>query len=216
MIKVYGDVMLDKWVTGFSDRISPEAPVPILNEKTNSSSAGGAANLAANIANLEIQVSLCGAIGLDKNGEELKNILDEQKNLKTLLATDATHTTTKTRFVGQGGQHLMRLDNDHQYNSNQALAKLLNNLDKDDIVVISDYNKGAINELTVPTLLNVTKQIFVDPKQDPDYYRGAYLVKPNLKEFNSWFGEFTLQKAFDAIKKYNWTWLLVTCGPEGL
>jgi D-beta-D-heptose 7-phosphate kinase/D-beta-D-heptose 1-phosphate adenosyltransferase len=216
MIKVYGDVMLDKWVTGFSDRISPEAPVPILNEVSNNFSAGGAANLAENIANLNIEVELYGAIGNDQNGQYLKSILSKQTTLTVNFLNDATHTTIKTRFVGQGGQHLMRLDNDHRYCSNQLIELFLKNLTTNDLVVISDYNKGSVNLSTVKNILSVTKNIYVDPKQDPSYYHGAYLVKPNLKEFNSWFGGFTLEKAFEAVKKFNWSWLLVTCGSEGI
>ena len=109
MIKVYGDIMLDRWVLGNASRVSPEAPVPVLLEQNQKYSIGGAGNLALNIKSICKDVELFGNVGQDKEGFKLLELLGKTK-LSTNISSDHDITTTKTRLVGQQGQHIVRWD----------------------------------------------------------------------------------------------------------
>lgn len=214
MIKVIGDIMLDRWVIGSADRISPEAPVPVLKMTDKKFTVGGAGNLAINLHNLKIDVELYSECANDYSGTILKSILTERQLIKN-IGSSATQTTTKTRMVSKTFQHLMRLDNE-TIEPNTAGKRLLDTVLPDDIVVVSDYNKGTINKQIMSQLLDRHAKIFVDPKQSPELYRGAYLVKPNLKEYENWFGPYKKETALLKMKEYNWDWLVVTAGEEGV
>jgi rfaE bifunctional protein kinase chain/domain len=164
MIRVYGDIMLDKWVHGNADRISPEAPVLVLLEQNVTYSPGGAANLAASLHNLGNSIELYGTCAEDDNGNILQGLLTF---CKTTL--DLTHsvTTTKTRLVGQGGQHIVRWDKEKLYTGPEILHRLKENITETDTIVVSDYGKGTIRENTVNLILNQCKRVLVDPKQSP-------------------------------------------------
>ena len=211
MIKVIGDIMLDRWILGSADRMSPEAPVPVLKEETQQYSVGGAGNLALNLANLNVDISLHGAVGSDKEGYKVIELLKGCNTLTSNVSFDSEITTTKTRLVGQGGQHILRWDREKHYNGQ---AQHLLNYDKDDIVVVSDYNKGIINFELMSRLKDV--KVFVDPKQMPQMYKDAFLVKPNMSEYTDWFGEFDINKAQKNLIQFNWTWLVVTDGANGV
>ena len=213
MIRVYGDIMLDKWVHGNADRISPEAPVPVLLEQAVTYSPGGAANLAASLTNLGNDIELYSACANDDNGKILQELLTFGK-----VTLDLTHsvTTTKTRLVGQGGQHILRWDKEQLYTGPEILHRLKENMTDTDTIVVSDYGKGTIRENTVNLILNQCKHVLVDPKQSPHLYAGAYLIKPNLKEYQSWGGELTVDSATALMSKYNWQWLVVTAGGDGM
>ena len=215
MIKVIGDVILDRWISGTVERISQEAPVPILLEHNEKYSLGGAANVAANLSNLGADVELYGVASYDAEGYELRNLLDNHK-IKNKLQSHPNQTTVKTRLVGPNGQHLLRWDKEKNYTSNECVDSLINTLSEDDIVVVSDYNKGIIQEDTVKRILKKTNKIFVDPLQNPEYYSGAYLVKPNMKEYKNWNGTFHPESAVSFMKNYGWTWLVVTDGGNGI
>lgn len=211
MIKVIGDIMLDRWILGTADRMSPEAPVPVLKESYQTFSVGGAGNLAFNLANLSVHVGLHGAVGSDKEGYKIIELLKDCKTLTSNVSFDNSITTTKTRLVGQGGQHILRWDREELYTGNieQSLV-----VDNDDVVVISDYNKGVITQELMSSLQQ--NKIFVDPKQSPDLYKDCFLVKPNMKEYTEWFGHFNYDTARKKLKEYGWTWLVVTDGAEGV
>ena len=211
MIKVIGDIMLDRWILGTADRMSPEAPVPVLKESYQTFSIGGAGNLAFNLANLSVHVGLHGAVGSDKEGYKIIELLKDCKTLTSNVSFDNSITTTKTRLVGQGGQHILRWDREELYTGNieQSLV-----VDNDDVVVISDYNKGVITQELMSSLQQ--NKIFVDPKQSPDLYKDCFLVKPNMKEYTEWFGHFNYDTARKKLKEYGWTWLVVTDGAEGV
>ena len=215
MIKVYGDIMLDRWILGNAGRISPEAPVPVLLEKDQKYSIGGAANMALNLQSLNNEVSMFGCIGQDEEGVQLRKMLQET-GLYLQIADDQTVTTTKTRLVGQGGQHICRWDKEEKYKGKDAFENLLHSVISNDFVVISDYNKGTVNENTVKELVKRNCTVFVDPKQSPEIYKDAFLVKPNMSEYEAWFGEFNLYSAKQAMKKFGWTWLVVTDGKRGM
>ena len=157
MIKVYGDIMLDRWILGNAGRISPEAPVPVLLEKDQKYSIGGAANMALNLQSLNGEVSMFGCVGQDDEGLQLRKMLEET-DLHLQISNDQKITTTKTRLVGQGGQHIIRWDREEKYKGKGAFDNLLHSVISNDFVVISDYNKGTVNENTVKELVKETAQ----------------------------------------------------------
>ena len=216
MIKVYGDIMLDRWILGHASRISPEAPVPILLEDEQKYSIGGAGNLALNIKSINGDTELYGCVGRDKEGFKLLKLLGST-NLTTNVASDQTATTTtKTRIVGQQGQHIVRWDKEKFYDGSDALERLLSSLEITDIVCISDYNKGTVREDTVNKILDKNNRVLVDPKQHFKCYHGALLVKPNMKEYNKWNGTFSHETALQFMRQNDWRWLVVTDGKDGM
>jgi len=215
MIKVYGDIMLDRWIYGVSDRISPEAPVPILREVDQNFSIGGAGNLALNIQSINNRVALYGSIGRDKEGYKLIEMIGDT-NLEPRIANDQLTTTTKTRLVGQNGQHIMRWDREDYYLGEDAQKRLINDIVTNSIVCISDYNKGTVTADTIRQLVKRQCKVLVDPKQLPEVYKGVFLVKPNMKEYTEWFGDFDYNTARKKLKQFGWTWLVVTDGANGI
>jgi len=215
MVKVYGDIMLDSWIIGKASRISPEAPVPVLKEIERKNSIGGAANLALNLSNIVDNVSLFGAVGMDDEGFDVLKILETTNNIDCSIQSDSEITTTKTRLVGQHGQHIMRWDREKKYKG-KAQARFLESANEEDIVCLSDYNKGTIGAHLVEKLNNKKCKVLVDPKQGPEVYKGAFLVKPNMKEYRAWFGKFKKEVALVKLKEYGWKYLVVTDGANGI
>lgn len=214
MIKIYGDIMLDRWVYGSCDRVSPEAPVIVMKEDNYSYSIGGAGNLATNLCSINGKVELYSCVAGDKEGYKLLDLLKDTA-IDNHISVDAKMTTTKTRFIGQGGQQVLRWDRERLYQSDNVIGKLLDNIKKDDIICISDYAKGTVKANTVQQLFRKCK-VLVDPKQHEYFYDGAYLVKPNMKEYKNWFGEFDEIDATNIMRKHNWQWLVVTDGANGM
>ena len=207
--------MLDSWIIGKASRISPEAPVPVLKEIERKNSIGGAANLALNLSNIVDNVSLFGAVGMDDEGFDVLKILETTNNIDCSIQSDAEITTTKTRLVGQRGQHIMRWDKEKKYKG-KAQARFLESVNEEDIVCLSDYNKGTIGTHLVEKLNNKKCKVLVDPKQGPEVYKGAFLVKPNMKEYRAWFGKFKKEVALVKLKEYGWKYLVVTDGANGI
>lgn len=216
MIKVYGDIMLDRWIIGNASRISPEAPVPVLKEDSQEIAPGGAGNLALNIASLNGNIGVFGSIASDKEGYSIIDCFKNYEKIDFQASLDSTMTTTKNRLVGQGGQHIMRWDREEKYKGVEALHRLLNNLSSDDLVCVSDYAKGTVRNNTIEKILKRNCKVLVDPKQGPEVYRNAFLVKPNMKEYTEWFGEFRKEIALVKLKEYGWKYLVVTDGANGL
>ncbi len=215
MIKVYGDVMLDRWIIGEANRMSPEAPVPVLLEDHQEYSIGGAGNLALNIKSLGSDVTLVSVTGKDKEGYKLLELLQET-DMECTLGGDLETTTTKTRLVAKGGQHIVRWDREIQYTGTHSVDRLNATLKSSDIVCISDYAKGTVKRDTVANLLEKEVKVLVDPKQDANFYYGAYLVKPNMAEYEAWFGKWDKDTALREMQRLNWTWLVVTDGANGM
>ena len=215
MIKIIGDVMLDSWIEGDCDRVSPEAPVIVLKEKTKDFNVGGAGNLALNLSNLGTDTWLYGAVGKDIAGHKIIEIL-LQNNISSRVCQDAEITTIKTRMVGQNGQHLLRVDKESLYTKSTVEDQLLKDLEQTDVILVSDYDKGVIQKDTVQKILTKCKNVYVDPKQGFSKYIGAFLVKPNMKEYEAWFGKFNISIAQDRCKSNLWTWLIVTDGANGI
>lgn len=214
MIKLFGDLILDKWIYGVNNKISPESASLVLLEKKTEFSLGGAANLALSFKNLNLSFKLFGTVGNDNASKILINLLKKNK-INYLIKKTNEVTTVKTRMIGNFNQQIMRLDSE-SINQDFLIDKMITKIKSNDVVVISDYNKGFIKNNSIKKILKKTKLVFVDPKQKPDIYKGVYLVKPNMKEYENWNGQFTLKSAFKFLKKYNWKWLLVTDGSKGM
>jgi len=191
-VLIIGDVMVDSYIWGAVDRISPEAPVPIVNVIKRDFRLGGAANVALNIHSLGAKPVLCALIGEDENGKKLLQRLQE-KNLSAegIVASPYRPTTVKTRLIASH-QHVVRVDDesDKVVNSEEE-ALILNRIEKllpqCDVVIFEDYDKGVLNASIIEkTVALATKQnipTVVDPKKRNFLqYKGVTLFKPNLKE----------------------------------
>lgn len=192
-VLVFGDVMLDEYVTGAVSRVSPEAPIPVLLRGEQHVTPGGAANVAANIGALGGTAVLVGLIGEDAAGDELERTLATmpQGVVSRLLRDSGHRTTVKTRFMA-GGQHLLRVDGERSAAISGTLEPRLVSaaiaaLGEVDAVIVSDYGKGVVGRETFAALAAAArkagKPVIVDPKQaDFSFYRGARYLSPNLKE----------------------------------
>lgn len=214
MIKLFGDIMLDKWIYGVNHRISPEAASLILLEKKKTFSLGGAANLALSLSYLNLRIKLFSVSGKDNESKILINLL-KKNSVNFFIKKIKNCTTTKTRMIGNFGQQIMRLDKE-EFSEDKSINQMIKKINFKDIVVISDYGKGFIKDDSIKRILKKTKLVFVDPKQKPEIYRGAYLVKPNMKEYECWNGKFSIKSAINFLKKYDWKWLLITDGSNGI
>lgn len=193
-VLVIGDVMLDRYFTGDTERISPEAPVPVVRVASTEDRAGGAANVARNIAYLDGRVGLLGIIGEDQEGEVLKEILVREHIQSELLASASVRTIAKMRIISRH-QQVVRLDMEEHFPQSQAeaLAARSEQLMGDyHTIIISDYNKGSLQQVgrIIAAARQVGKRVLVDPKQkDFAVYRGATVITPNLAEFRAAGGD---------------------------
>lgn len=194
-ILVIGDLILDEYIWGSVDRISPEAPVPVVWANKRTYVPGGAANVANNIRSLDAKVCLVGVMGKDDNRDILLAQLRKRKiSAKGIFTEAKRHTTVKTRIVA-GHQQVVRVDWEHT----DALTKELNqkiirfmrsSLDDFDAVIIEDYGKGVINIDLLEELIQLAhahkKIITVDPKEEHfQYYHGVTSITPNRKELEN-------------------------------
>jgi len=191
-VLIVGDIMLDRYWWGNVSRISPEAPVPVVTLDKTSLLAGGAANVAANVAGLGAKPYLIGVIGEDEEATMFTEVL-RQANISSsfLVQLKNRRTTVKTRIVAHN-QHVVRIDqeNTHILSKEEeriVLKKIETIIDEVDIVIISDYAKGLITENLAKRLITKVvsqkKKILVDPKgKNYKKYKGATLLTPNQKE----------------------------------
>ena len=224
-VLVVGDVMLDKYLKGKTERLSPESPVPVLLPLGEESRLGGAANVALNVSSLGSKVKLLGVVGKDLSGKEIKDLLKEKKISNSLVKSNLS-SITKQRILA-GNQQLLRIDREDKF-SNVDWIKTKENFKKEihkfSSIVISDYGKGTLfNVQELISLSNKKKvPVIVDPKgNDFLKYKGAYIITPNLKEFSKAVGGFNSEaelekKAKLLIKKLSLSALLITRGPEGM
>jgi len=224
-ITVIGDVMLDHYIFGNVDRISPEAPVPILHVKYEKFYLGGAANVAKNLKDLGVNVSLIGCIGKDDSADILKKLCNET-NINTVLIETNNITTKKTRIIAHS-QQIVRVDRERKLElDTKTKNKILDSIDfdKTDAIVISDYGKGVISKKLIQELrLRFKKFISVDPKVNhTKMYKNVDLITPNIKETQDMSkieirNENDLKKAASMImKNTKCTYLLVTQGENGM
>ncbi len=197
-VLVIGDIILDQYYTGEAARISPEAPVPVLNVRERRSVLGGAANVANNISALGGEVCLAGIIGEDEQGREIVHELNKNRIGSELVKFDTTiHTITKTRVMS-GNQQIVRLDcHDDDKPETEIMEQMMicaKEAVKDhDIVVISDYAKGVCSKMLCQEIIQQArlfhKPVIVDPKGSQwEKYRGADVMTPNVKEIGSILG----------------------------
>jgi D-glycero-beta-D-manno-heptose-7-phosphate kinase len=193
-VAVIGDVMLDTYCWGKVERISPEAPVPIVVLENKEYRIGGAGNVALNTASLGAATFMFSVLGDDDDGRNLKGLMD-QKNINTdhLIASSKRITSNKTRIISRN-QQMMRLDaevvEELDDETESQLLKAFRDFivnDKPDVVIFEDYNKGVLTETLIASILAVCKEhnivTAVDPKRKNFFaYKGATIFKPNLKE----------------------------------
>lgn len=193
-VLVVGDVMLDTYMWGNVDRISPEAPVPIVALRQKEYRIGGAGNVALNVAALGAQVSILSVIGKDEDGEQLKKLFNENNvDISLVVESNQRITTNKTRIICRN-QQMLRLDAEIVDDINETLeAELLQKFKqllkaaRPDVVVFEDYNKGVLSENVISQFLQICKReniiTTVDPKKKNFLaYQYATIFKPNLKE----------------------------------
>jgi len=190
-VLVVGDLMLDRYILGEVDRISPEAPVPVLRHAHRYDRPGGAANVAMNLAGLGCKTLLAGFWGDDVERRELEKFLEKAKVDTTGVVTTALPTISKTRIVGRQ-QQLLRLDIESLQKPNQVdrqrlLDAAVNLVDKVHAVVLSDYAKGVLSDELCTAVIRAARAkgvpVLVDPKTpDLSKYSGATMVCPNLNE----------------------------------
>ncbi len=191
---VIGDVMLDTYWWGHVDRISPEAPVPVVALDKKEYRIGGAGNVALNLGSLGAQVSVLSMIGNDENGKILKDMFDSNTiQTKFLLPTSSRITTNKSRIISRN-QQMLRLDAeittdlslDDENNLLQSMEQYLK-IEKPHVIIFEDYNKGVLTAKVIKETIQLCKKYgvltSVDPKRKNFFnYIGVDIFKPNLKE----------------------------------
>lgn len=198
-VLVVGDVMIDAYMRGSVQRVSPEAPVPIVNLNKSEDRLGGAANVALNLWSLGAEPVLCAVIGDDKGGELFFDLLKKRGMTSEGMIRDASRkTTVKTRVIGNN-QHLIRIDEeeicDLDENLENQLIQRVEKLLKDgvDAIILEDYNKGVLTERVIRESIRLANEynvpVTVDPKKDNFFaFQYATLFKPNLKELKEGIG----------------------------
>jgi len=178
-ILLIGDFMIDHYIFGVSNRMSPEAPVPVVKPEREYSIPGGAGNVAMNLSLLGANVTCIGTVGNDIWGKKLLSIL-KNEGIKTeeIEIIDNYPTTLKQRIYSEGKQ-VIRLDTEKIMNWQSS-----SNIAKDyDIIILSDYNKGVLNNSWIN--INDLANVIIDPKKDSfSYYKGATIITPNLNELD--------------------------------
>jgi len=190
---VIGDVMMDKYIYGTVDRISPEAPVPIVNLQHTDIKAGGAANVAVNLAAWGCQTALIGLLGNDDHADTLSALLDQHQIQQGWIISHGRPTTVKTRVVA-ASHHLLRIDEEssiylggeEEMKAIEQISSFLVQFDPQ-LVIIEDYNKGLLTENIIAAILDYGRShevyIAVDPKDKNFFaYQSINLFKPNLRE----------------------------------
>lgn len=197
---VIGDVMIDAYYWGRVDRVSPEAPVPVVSVTNREYRMGGAANVALNLQSLGAKVSLCSVLGADENGEVFRSLMDDQGLESNGLIVDSNRpTTVKTRILSQS-QQMLRVDEERtDLLSEQVENELFDKIDayltqhSVDVVIFEDYDKGVCTPSLIRKVIDrcilLGIPVTVDPKRKQFFdYSGCTLFKPNLKELREGLG----------------------------
>jgi D-beta-D-heptose 7-phosphate kinase/D-beta-D-heptose 1-phosphate adenosyltransferase len=229
-VAVVGDIMLDRYLIGDTDRLSPEAPVPVVTVAERHAALGGAANVAANVAALGARCLLVGVVGDDGDGAAIRQELAVARLEDRFVLTVAGRpTTSKTRIIARG-QQIVRIDDEvNSLVDGQDLTRLVSAardaLADADALLLEDYNKGALSPSLIVSVMEVARRrgipIVVDPKYRQFFeYQGATVFKPNRRELESALGAAVdlqngnaLPEVLARLKVDN---LLVTLGSEGM
>lgn len=225
-VLVVGDVMLDRYWFGAVERISPEAPVPVVRVASEQERVGGAANVALNVRTIGAAVTLLSVVGRDEPAKRLSELLQAQ-GVATILGQDpGMQTIVKLRVIGRN-QQLLRVDFEREPD-HEILAQMLGDYEKalteHDVVLFSDYGKGGLAH--IPRMIEMAraagKPVLIDPKgSDYARYAGASVITPNRAELmqviGSWSNEADLLKKAEALRvKLNLQALLLTRSEEGM
>lgn len=197
-VAVIGDVMLDKYIFGKVERVSPEAPVPVIDVSSQSYRLGGAANVATNLRSLGATAMLFGVIGGDDDGALLASQLNKEFLSADFLVTEHTRpTTAKTRVIAQN-HHIVRIDSETRNpisspTERTLLALLSQHIHTLDAIIFEDYNKGVLTTSLIKKIIALAKKhgvpVTVDPKKDNFFeYKHTTVFKPNLKEISDALG----------------------------
>lgn len=230
-VAVVGDLMLDRYFWGKVTRVSPEAPVPVVDLKEESFHLGGAANVSANLRSIGINVLQCGLIGKDEMGYKLRSLSEKLGiDCNGVYADDNRPTTVKTRVFGNN-QQIVRLDTENTETvDNSGESHILNILHAEKniaAVIFADYNKGAITDILIREIITECRNrkipVFVDPKYKNFYeYSKVTLFKPNRKEAEaalkySLDSEANIRKAGkELLRQLKAENVLLTLGAEGM
>ena len=227
-VVVYGDLMLDRYWYGQAERISPEAPVPVVNVSNSESHPGGAANVALNVRALGASVVLIGLVGDDEEARELESLLAAHSIDCHFHRVSHYSTVAKLRVLVQN-QQLLRLDFEKRvknYHDKPLMLRYREALSNAQVVVLSDYAKGALNSNNISILIKGARDkglpVLVDPKAtDFICYEGATLLTPNLREFEAIMGrcqteQETELKARVFIQRHHFEAVLITRGKHGM
>ena len=198
-VAVIGDIMLDTYWWGNVERISPEGPVPVFAVTKKEMRIGGAGNVCLNVKTMGAEVSILSVIGKDEEGEQLKNLLHDNKiDTRYILSSEKRMTTNKIRIIGRN-QQMMRLDaeqsNDLEPSGEDELISKLEryiHYEKPQVIILEDYNKGVLTERVIKKVIELCKEHNIistaDPKRKNFFaYTGVDLFKPNLKEVKESF-----------------------------
>lgn len=224
-VLVVGDIMLDQYWQGPALRVSPEAPVPVVNVAQQSERAGGAANVAVNVGALGAKVQLDGLIGADDAGRRLRSLMQQHGVSCNFEDTPGFATITKLRVISHN-QQLVRLD----FEAKQTLAdaallqRFANDVGQADVILLSDYGKGALQDVAAFIALAraQAKPVVVDPKgNDFERYRGATAITPNRSEFELIVGPCQTDADFAdkgraLCQRLGLACLLITRGADGM
>ena len=191
-VLIVGDVMIDAYVWGRVERISPEAPVPVVRVNRRENRLGGAANVALNVQALGATPLLCAVVGEDAYGDTFRQLLRDQDIATDYIVTSTERSTTVKERVIAGSQQIVRVDAEHDHVLSEAeqqplLAKAEEALAQADVVIFQDYDKGVLSASVVQRITRKAQEtgipVAVDPKKrNFIHYREATLFKPNLKE----------------------------------
>ncbi len=209
-ILVVGDVMVDQYLWGKMERISPEAPVPIVDIAARERRLGGAANAALNLIALGARCSLCGIVGQDEAGNALRNLAKESSlDTSFLFPIQDRKTTLKTRIIC-AGQQVLRVDEEVRTAIPGELEaeiwnKLEARLQEFDGILFSDYDKGFLSSSLIQAIIQRANELGISSMVDPKFknfwqYRGCSLFKPNLKELNEGLGHQLAKDDFRGIE----------------
>ena len=215
-VLIIGDLMIDSYTWGRVSRISPEAPVPVVNVIRRESRLGGAGNVVLNIASLGATAVICSVIGDDAPGRELqKIILDANLSTDGLIVEPGRMTTVKERIIA-GSQQVVRVDSETEnpisLSSQQALLALIKDSMSDvDVIIFEDYDKGVLSAELIQSVISMAKEnnipTVVDPKRKNFFaYQGATLFKPNLHELRDGLGlmptDFDADHLAETVRKF--------------
>lgn len=230
-IAVIGDVMLDRYFWGSVSRVSPEAPVPVIDLEEETFHLGGAANVAHNLQSLGIKPILCGCIGNDEPGRAFTEISEKAGiSTKGLYTDKGRPTTVKTRIIGNN-QQIARLDVEVREKidslAENFIIRTISESEGLAGIIFEDYNKGTITEFMIYEIISFAKinniPVFVDPKFDNFFlFKDVTVVKPNKKEASKALG-IQIKSEADVIKtgkelmeRLNCSYVLLTLGKDGM